>query len=273
VTGVVVVKISGKPIDTPEACAALWSALASAAERTRLVLVHGGGAAVDRRLAAMNLPTVRRAGLRVTPEDQIGVVAGVLAGEVNGRLVGVLRAAGVDAVGIALSSGGLCACEVLRPTDEAGAPVDLGRVGRVVGGDGRVVEALHGEGFVPVVSSIGLDARGGLLNVNADDAAAGVARATGAVRLVLLTDVAGVLDASGAVVAELDAERAAELTAAGVIVGGMIPKARAALDAAEAVGAAGAEVAIGSWADAAALIAGTPGVGTRVARRRAGSVA
>ncbi|MEZ6318618.1 MAG: acetylglutamate kinase [Phycisphaerales bacterium] len=254
-TALVVVKLSGRPIDDPTACAGLWAALAHASEQVRLVVVHGGGLAVDRRLAALNMPTERRDGLRVTPEDQIGVVAGVLAGEVNRRLVGVLTGSGIDAVGVGLGDGGLCACEPIP---------GLGRVGRVIGGDGRLVQALHRDGRVPVVSSIGFDASGGLLNVNADDAASGVAGATSADRLVLLTDVPGVLDADGNTIEELDADLVERLTASGVIVGGMGPKARAALDASEACGA---DVIIGSWHDAAALIGGA-GTGTRVRRRR-----
>lgn len=255
-SSLVVVKLSGRPIEEPEACCSLWAALAQASERVRLVVVHGGGLAVDRRLAALGMTTERRDGLRVTPESQIGVVAGVLAGEVNRRLVGVLTGAGIEAVGVGLGDGGLCACEPIA---------GLGRVGRVVGGDGRLVEALHGHGLVPVVSSIGFDAGGGLLNVNADDAAAGVAAATHADRLTLLTDVPGVLDAEGRTIEAIDGELVERLVASGVIVGGMGPKARAALDAGAACGA---DVVIGSWHDAAALIGGA-GAGTRVRRRRA----
>lgn len=251
----VVVKVSGKPVDAPSSCAPLWSALAWAADMTRLVVVHGGGNAVDRRLAQVGMKSERRDGLRVTPEDEIGVVAGVLAGEVNRSLVGVLSRAGVDAVGIGVSDGGLCACEPIEP---------LGRVGRTHGQDGRTIAALHGAGLVPVVHSIGMDDDGAMLNVNADDAAAGVASAISADRLVLLTDVAGVLDADGASIGELDADRVEDLIASGVIEGGMCPKARAAVVTAEACGA---EVVIGSWHDAAALIGGA-GSGTRVRRRR-----
>ncbi len=253
---VVVVKVSGKPVDEPGSCAALWGALAAASSETRLVVVHGGGTAVDRRLAQLGMTTERRAGLRVTPDDQIGVIAGVLAGEVNRALVGVLTDAGVDAVGIGVGDGGLCACVAIE---------GLGRVGTATGADGRPIAALHRAGLVPVVHSIGMDHAGGMLNMNADDAAAGVAGAVSADRLVLLTDVAGVLDADGETIGELDADRVEALIASGVIAGGMCPKARAAVATAEACGA---EVIIGTWHDAAALIGGA-GAGTRVRRRRA----
>lgn len=248
----VVIKISGKPIDEPGVCAGLWGAIASAGLETRLVIVHGGGRRVDARLAALGLESPRIDGLRVTPDSHMGVVAGTLAGEVNRTLVGLLRSAGVDAVGIGLGDGGLIEAELIDDS--------LGRVGRVIGGDGRVIEALHSRGLVPVVSSIGFDEQGGLLNVNADDAAAGVAEVIGADRLVLLTDVPGVLDSSGAVIETLDSESAAELIASGVIDGGMAVKARAAVHTAAAIGS---DVLVGGWADAAALIAGES-VGTHV---------
>ncbi|MEQ8770256.1 MAG: acetylglutamate kinase [Phycisphaerales bacterium] len=253
---VVVVKVSGKPVDDPVACAPLWAALASAAGGARLVVVHGGGNAVDRRLMSLGMTSERRDGLRVTPDDQIGVVVGVLAGEVNRALVGVLTDAGVDAVGIGVADAGLCACEPIE---------GLGRVGTATGADGRAITALHRAGLVPVVHSIGMDAAGKALNVNADDAAAGVAGAISADKLVLLTDVAGVLNADGETIEELDAASVEELIASGVIAGGMCPKARAGVSAADACGA---DVVIGSWHDAAALIGGAE-AGTRVRRRRA----
>ena len=252
----IVVKISGKPIERPASCAVLWEALARAAPATDLVIVHGGGRQVDARLAQLGHETTRREGLRVTPPEQIGPIAGVLSGEVNRRLVGVLRARGVNAVGIGLGDGGLIEAEPASPP--------LGCVGVVTGGDGSVARALGRAGFVPVVSSIGFGPDGGLLNVNADDAAAGVAEVTGAERLVLLTDVPGVLDGHGSVIEELSGTACVALAAAGVIEGGMAVKARAALRAAESCGA---EVVVGGWCDAAALIGGGTG-GTRIAAGR-----
>lgn len=119
----------------------------------------------------------------------------------------------------------------------AGTPVDLGRVGEVVGGGAGVVRALLAGGFLPVVSSIGIDAEGGLLNVNADDGAAALARAVGASALVLLTDVPGVKGADGRVKPALNSTDVEAMIASGEITGGMIPKVRSALAAARATGA------------------------------------
>ena len=249
----IVIKLGGAPIDAPDSCAVLWRAIADAWAHNPggLVVVHGGGVAVDRRLAEVGSETPRVNGLRVTDDNAIGVVAGVLAGEVNRAVVGGLRSLGVDAAGVGLSDGGLCRCEAIE---------GLGRVGRVIDGDPAVLAALLGAGFLPVVHSIGMDEAGVPLNVNADDAASGVARVCGAARLVLVTDVPAVRGAEGEAIEELTPALASALIASGEITTGMAPKVNAALDAS----AAGAEAVIGSWQDAAGLIAGTPGVGTRV---------
>lgn len=250
----VVVKVSGRPIEQPEACQALWGAIARASRNASAVVVHGGGSQVDQRLAQLGLETTRVQGLRVTPESHMGPIAGVLAGEVNASLVGVLRAAGADAVGATVAHGGL-----LETRRFAHPEFDLGCVGEVVGGSPRLAQALAGAGFVPVLASIGCDAEGALLNINADDAAAGVATVLGAHRLVLLTDVEGVLDATGTLVEELWHDKVEDLIASGVIEGGMAVKARAGVRAALQTGA---EVVIGDWREADGLLHGA-GRGTR----------
>src|SRR6185436_9348009 len=109
---------------------------------------------------------------------------------VNKALVGALREAHLDAVGLCLSDGNAFECR-LHPN-----PL-LGQVGLVTGGDGRLLRTLMTAGFLPVLCSIGLDHAGGFLNVNADDAAAGVAQALHARALILLTDVEGIRGADG----------------------------------------------------------------------------
>lgn len=250
----VVVKLSGTPIDDPGLvggeAGGLWGALAEADGANELVIVHGGGRAVDRRLAQLGLESERVNGLRVTPEGHIGPIAGVLAGEINVSLVGRLCALGPRAVGMGLSDAGLCRCEAVE---------GLGRVGRIVGGDPMAVAVMLGAGLLPVIHSIGLDGSGRPLNVNADDAAAGVAGVIWAERVVFITDVHGVLDGRGEPIASLTAREARGLIASGVASAGMIPKLEAACRAA----ALGVEAVIGCWSEAAELIAGA-GAGTRV---------
>ncbi|MEM8756545.1 MAG: acetylglutamate kinase [Planctomycetota bacterium] len=244
-------KLSGKPLADPAGAGELWSALAERAGET--VLVHGGGVQIDALLERLGEAVERRDGIRLTPGNQIPIVAGVLAGQVNQQLVAVLVAAGVQAVGMSLASAGMLLAE---PDPGIG-----GRVGRVVGGDGAAVRLLVRSGYTPVVSPIGSDGSGGLLNINADDAAAGLARAIGAQRVLLLTDVPGVLDAKGNTVRSLASEEIESLVEHGTIRGGMAAKVRAAAGLADATGA---EVVIGSWRDAQALLRGDDRHATRI---------
>lgn len=250
-----IVKISGKPIAEPADALPLWADLAASTGDT--VVVHGGGRQVDDLFARLGVPVERRDGIRLTSERDMPLVAGVLAGEVNQTLVGLLRAAGAKAVGLSLASAGVVDAEV--------DPNVGGRVGRVVGGDGTLLRTLLASGFLPVVSSIGADRIGGLLNINADDAAAGVASVLGAARVVLLTDVPGVLDAGGRTIVELDEDRVASAIAEGVVTGGMIAKVRSALRVASA---ASEGVLIASWKDAGAALAGEGSVGTMICRTK-----
>lgn len=227
----VVIKIGGSTLEDVGRLGALWAALVKIARDGRsIVLVHGGGKAVDRLIGRLNLTVERRNGLRVTPPEQMDLIAGVLAGSVNKQLVGAINAAGGRSVGLCLGDGGMVECRVMSE--------ELGRVGEVVGGACEVVKTLAAGGFLPVVSSIGIDAAGGLLNINADDAAAGIAKAVGAERLVLLTDVPGIKGGDGKLRPTLTASQVEAMIASGEITGGMIVKARSATLAAKSTGAA-----------------------------------
>ena len=240
-TAPVVIKIGGRALDEAASRGPLWNALASLAREHAggVVVVHGGGSAVDAHLARLGMFTARAEGLRITPPEQMDEVAAVLAGRVNTLLVGLLLAAGANAVGLRLGDAHAARCALHRPGGE-----DIGRVGTVVGGEGGVWRALLHAGCTPVLSSIGFDERGGALNVNADAAAAAVARTLHAHALVLLTDVPGVRGPDGETIAETDAAHAESLIDAGVITGGMIPKARA---AAATAASTGVPTVIASW--------------------------
>lgn len=240
-----VVKVSGGAVDAPQEHRALWETLARAAPRADLVLVHGGGRAVDAMLDRLGMVSERVEGLRRTPTEQMGVVAGVLSGTMNKALVSALLGAGCAGVGLSLADGGMVDARILGDGS-------LGRVGEVVGGRAGLLRTLLDAGYVPVLSSIARADDGGLVNVNADDAAAGVAAILGARGLVLLSDVAGVRDARGNVIAELDETSCERLIADGVVRDGMIAKVRAALRASST---SGASVLIASYLDHGALAA------------------
>ena len=255
-----IVKLGGSALEDSDARVELWCALRElhASLPGGLVLVHGGGGAVDRHLSRLGLTTERIDGLRVTPEEQIDEVVAVLAGRVNKALVGALNrcAGGSPAVGVCLGDGGMTEVE-MHPMG------DLGRVGRITGGSGRLIAALLEGGFLPVVASIGIDECGKALNVNADDAATGLAKIVGAAALVLLTGVAGIKDEHGALIGRIDGAGIERLIEAGVIAGGMIPKARG---AAAAANQSGVPVVIAAWNEPRLLkaLAAGSGVGTRV---------
>lgn len=240
-----IVKLGGAAADACPPGHPLWSALGrlhrSLGAGGGVVLVHGGGNLVDARLSRLGLRSVKVDGLRVTPEAHMDEVVAALAGISNTQIVGALLAAGTAAVGLTLADGFLARAEVRRhPT------ADLGRVGAITGGDASLVHGLLDAGMMPVIAPIACDGSGGLLNVNADDAAAALAAIVGAVRLVLLSDVPGVMLADGTLMAELDEAGMEALVASGVISGGMVAKVRAAM---EAAAAAGCEVLIAGWKD------------------------
>lgn len=265
-----VVKLGGESLAAPGERAELWSALRDlhASHPGGLVVVHGGGQAVDEHLSRLGFSTERIEGLRVTPREQIGEVVAVLAGVVNKALVGAINhGAAPMAVGLCLGDGGLTS--VSKLDHPAG---DLGRVGTITGGDAAIVRTLLDGGFLPVIASIGIDAMGEPLNVNADDAAAGLASIVNASQLVLLTDVDGICDGNGCVIEQIDDAGIEKLIGAGVIEGGMIPKARGAARAAQRSGVA---TVIASWKRPSALATLASGtcVGTRVVVAGSGATA
>jgi acetylglutamate kinase len=258
----IVVKLGGAVIDRFEPLSRLCAVLAQlhrslseVGTARGVVIVHGGGLAIDGHLRRLGYEAHRVDGIRVTPPSQIDAVVEVLAGRMNRSLVGTVNAALAGdgaapcAVGLSIGDGGLTTARRL-----ARGETDFGCVGEVTGGDPRVVETLLAGGFLPIISPIACDdaGGGGPLNVNADDAAAAVAGVLGARSLVLLSDVPGVLDADGALIDRLDQGRIDELIEAGTIHSGMIPKVRAALDTAERTGVA---TRIASWNNPEQLLA------------------
>ena len=189
------------------------------------VLVHGGGPEINDWLERVGLPRRFERGLRVTDAATLDVVRMVLAGKVNGDLVRLLVSLGGRAIGLSGIDGGLLHARQIA--------ADLGYVGAVTTVDAGVITALSAAGFIPVIAPIALGDEDTVLNVNADDAAADLARGLSATKLLYLSDVPGVLDAQGRLLSELTDHEVRALIDQGVISGGMIPKAEAALRALE----------------------------------------
>jgi len=202
----------------------------------RPVVVHGGGPQVTGHLDRLGIESVFTAGLRVTTEDTIDVVRMVLNGKVNKDIVGLINRHGPYAVGLSGEDANLFTAERKYAAVD-GAFVDIGLVGEVTSVDPSMVNALLDDGRIPVVSSIarGADGPNGastVYNVNADTAAAALAVALGAAKLVVLTDVEGLYrdwPNSDEVISQLDADDLAELLPS--LSAGMIPKMEACLTA------------------------------------------
>lgn len=222
---ITVLKLGGELLEDAGALQGAAAAIERLAAGQRVVVVHGGGRAIDAELRRRGLTPRFADGLRITDEDALDTVVGVLAGRTNTQFVAALNAAGVRAVGLTGADAGLARCEPApRVTTQAGDVVDLGLVGEPASFDTAVVDALLRGGCVPVVASIGATAGGALLNVNADTFAARLAAALGARRLLIAGTTAGVLDAAGRTIAVLTPSDVDAMAAAGTAHSGMLAK-------------------------------------------------
>jgi acetylglutamate kinase len=193
----------------------------------RAVVVHGGGNEITRVATALGIETRFVQGQRYTDAAMIEVVRMVLAGGINKEIVGLLNDIGLEAVGLCGIDASLLRTRRLRPDG-----IDLGLVGEVVAVRAALLEQLLAGGFVPVIAPLGSGTEGEIHNINADIAAAAIAQALRADRLVFLSDIDGIHDGEE-IVPQLTVPEAAVLIERGVISGGMIPKLQASLDAIE----------------------------------------
>jgi acetylglutamate kinase len=228
------------------------------------VVVHGGGPQISSMLDKLGIESEFRGGLRVTTPEAMDVVRMVLTGQVGPELVGLLNQHGDLAVGLSGADGGLLTAEQTMPIVD-GESVDVGLVGEVTGVQPQPVIDLLDAGRIPVISTVAPDASGQVLNVNADTAAAAIAAALGAEKLMVLTDVEGLYadwPTSTDVIGEISPEELAELIP--TLAAGMIPKMTACL-AAIAGGVKRATVVDGRQPHAVILELFTDeGVGTQV---------
>ena len=184
----------------------------------RVVLVHGGGKAINRLLGALEIPVAFKDGLRVTDDATMEVVAEVLIGKVNQDLVWTLNEYGANAVGISGADGKTLKCRQVDP--------DLGHVGEVIEVKTDLIDAVLDRGYIPVVASVGCGPDG-LYNINADIAASKIAQALGAHTLAYLTDVDGLyasLEDTDSLISSLTKSETREILDSGTLSSGMIPK-------------------------------------------------
>lgn len=219
----VVIKLGGSTLE--EGRDALEDIIWLASLGARPVLVHGGGPHISAWLKRLGIPTTFERGLRVTDAAALDVVRMVMAGKLNGDIVQAVARLGGRAVGLSGIDGPILRAEVVAP--------ELGFVGAVTTVDPGPVRALSDAGYIPILAPLALSSNGAILNVNADDAAADLARGMAAAKLLYLSDVPGIKGEDGQLLSVLTDVQVRRLLADGTIAGGMIPKAQAALRALE----------------------------------------
>ena len=192
----------------------------------RVVLVHGGGPEISDMMTRLGKKPEFIDGLRVTDRETVDIVQMVLSGKVNKSLVNLLENRGGKAVGLSGIDGRLIEAEM---KDER-----LGYVGEITDINIGPVTDLLEKGYIPVISSVGCDRHGNVYNINGDTAAARIAGALEAERLIMMTDIAGILrdkNDLSTLIPEISVEEAGELYGEGVISGGMIPKVECCIEA------------------------------------------
>lgn len=185
----------------------------------KVILVHGGGPEISAMLKKLSIESHFENGLRVTDDDTMEVVQMVLAGKVNKSLAADLSALGGRAVGLCGIDGGLI--KVHQKSEK------LGHVGEIDEINTKILDDLLNGGFIPVISSIGIDDDGNPYNINADTAAAKIAAALHAESMVVMSNINGVLrdkDDENSLISQISLADAEELKKSGIIAGGMIPK-------------------------------------------------
>ena len=194
----------------------------------KVVLVHGGGPEISETMKRLGKQAQFVNGLRVTDKETVDIVQMVLAGKVNKTLVNLLQMKGGHAVGVSGIDGGIIEAAM---KDEA-----LGYVGKITRIRPQPITDLLEKNYIPVVSTVASDRQGNTYNINGDTAAAFIAGALNAERLIMMTDIAGILrdkDDPSTLIPALTVSEARKLFDEGVISGGMIPKVDCCIEAIE----------------------------------------
>lgn len=235
----VVVKLGGELLFTPHPLEGILEDVVSLQRLgIRVVLVHGGGPQADALAKALGHEARKVNGRRITTDTDLAIAKYLYGGTLNLEIISVLSRLGTRGIRVSGLDGGLilaCRRPPTRIVTEDGVERDLdfGHVGDILEVDPAILTLLLDNGYLPVVAPLANDRSGAVLNVNADTVASEVAKALGASKLILLTNVPGILDGAGQVLPRLDQPTAAKLIAEGTLRGGMIPKVQNALSAVE----------------------------------------
>ncbi len=194
----------------------------------KVVLIHGGGPEISQTMERLGKKAVFVDGLRVTDQETVDIVQMVLAGKVNKTLVNLIQMKGGHAVGLSGIDGGIIEA---KTKNEA-----LGFVGDITKVRTQPITDLLEKNYIPIISTVASDRQGNVYNINGDTAAAYIAGALGAERLIMMTDIAGILmdkDDPSTLIPHISVEDARKLYETGVVSGGMIPKVDCCIEALE----------------------------------------
>jgi acetylglutamate kinase len=220
-----VLKLGGELLEDAPAMRAAAEGVVRLSASGPLVVVHGGGRAIDAELRARGESPRFVDGLRITDQAALDTVVSVLAGRTNTSFVAAIGTAGGRAIGLTGADGRIGLSRRAAPLQTvSGEVADLGLVGEPAGSDASLLADLLAARCIPVIASIGVDDGGVLLNVNADVLAAHLARVLPANRLIVAGGTAGVLDADGKTVDTLPIDAIDRMTKSGVAHSGMIAK-------------------------------------------------
>ena len=234
---IVVVKLGGSVLDDADLRRKLLTDVAfMATVGMQPVIVHGGGKAITQAMNEAGLEPVWVQGRRYTDERTLAIAEHTLISKVNIPVCKILAELGCYPTGLHSLSSCVLFAEPLRLQGEGGRKVDVGLVGRIAGVNGHLLSVLCKAGTIPVIAPVAMGKAGGKLNVNADSAAGMVAAATGAEKLVMVSDTHGVrkdVNDPESWLSSLDEEGIKEMVEAGIISGAMLPKIEACLTALE----------------------------------------
>jgi len=216
-----VVKFGGSLTKNVQAQNKFLKEIAEISRKENIILVHGGGPEINALLEKFAIESKFVEGVRFTDARALEVVEMALSGKVNRILTTGLIKNGANAVGISGKDGKSVVCKQVKRFGFVGEPVKI---------DNKLIDILIKNGFLPVIASIAADAKGNVMNVNADTLAASIAVAFKAGRLIFLTDVPGVLDKNKSVIKEIRIEEIKSLIKDQTVVGGMIPKIKGCAD-------------------------------------------
>jgi acetylglutamate kinase len=230
----VVVKLGGSTLDDVNAVNSLLTDVVfMAAVGMKPVIVHGGGKSISSAMAAAGIEARFVAGRRFTDRQTLQIASRVLVEEICQSIVDRINRNGARSTGLHYGTENVLTAEKLSLNDENGNPLDLGHVGTVTAVDVDTLVRVCSTGTIPVIPCIALSEVGHRLNVNADTAAAAVAKALSAEKLVFLSDIPGILTDlkdPATRLSHVNATQVRQLIKDGVIAGGMVPKVEAALE-------------------------------------------